>query len=308
MVELKHIDAFTREPFAGNPAAVVLAEENYRPATMQRIAREMNLSETAFLLKPTIKGADLQIRWFTPACEVSFCGHATVASFHTLAETERMGMRECRPYSFRLQTKSGLLAVTVYKESKTQSFIQVQVPKPTFRSYSGDLPAILKSLGFGKQALNSNLPVEVDQRGILYLPLKKLDLLLSLSPDFIALKNAGQGLKVSAVCPFTLETVDSGSDFHSRFFAPAWGVNEDPVTGSSNGPLGAYLTRHLKIPGEGGVYSLTGEQGDALGRKGRISVFVEKPGKAIQRVMIGGYAVTLYKTILPSRLFKTEAE
>jgi PhzF family phenazine biosynthesis protein len=308
MVELKHIDAFTRVPFTGNPAGVILAEEDYSPEIMQKIAGEMNLSETAFLLKPTLPSADLQIRWFTPSGEVSFCGHATVASFHALAEAGRMGMRECRPYTFRLQTKSGILTVTVYKESKNISFIQVQVPQPSFRAYSRDLNPVLKSLGIGRREMSADLPVEIDQRGILYLPLSKLDCLLNLMPDFNQVKKTGHSLKINAVCPFTLETLDPESDFHSRFFAPVWGVNEDPVTGSSNGPLGAYLVRHVEIPGEGGVYSLTGEQGDAIGRKGRVTVFVEKPGKAIKRVMIGGYAVTLYKTTLPAKLFHQEGE
>ena len=90
---IKHVDAFTTEQFSGNPAGVVLDARELNEKAMQNVARELNLSETAFILPPTVKSADIQIRWFTPAAEVPLCGHATIASFHALAESGMYGMR-----------------------------------------------------------------------------------------------------------------------------------------------------------------------------------------------------------------------
>jgi len=106
---VKHVDAFTTHPFAGNPAGVVIDARGLSDSDMQLLAREKNLPETAFVLPSTIKGADIQIRWFTPTTEVDLCGHATIASFHALAEESMEGMGTQGQHYFKLQTKSGIL-------------------------------------------------------------------------------------------------------------------------------------------------------------------------------------------------------
>jgi PhzF family phenazine biosynthesis protein len=114
-ISVKQVDAFTEIPLTGNPAGVVLKADGLSDRQMQMIAREMSVPETAFILPPSIPGADLRIRWFTPTVEVPLCGHATVASFHALAEDNMYGMELPGSYTFRLETKSGILPVEVTK-------------------------------------------------------------------------------------------------------------------------------------------------------------------------------------------------
>src|SRR5262249_637685 len=143
MIRIKHINAFTTRPFRGNPAAVVTRADALTEGQMQRIAREMNLAETAFVLKPSRPPADLTLRWFTPTTEVNFCGHGTIASFHALAEERRFRMGRPGQYSFKLETRSGVLPVSVRKGSSRKAWIQVQLPPTWFSSYEGPLVEIL---------------------------------------------------------------------------------------------------------------------------------------------------------------------
>lgn len=118
-VLLRHVNAFTTTPFCGNPAGVVVDARGLSDERMQLIARELGLPETSFVLPPTQRGADLQIRWFSPAVEIPLCGHATIAAFHVLAEEGLHGMRHYGVRAFNLQTKSGILQVGVDKDRKS---------------------------------------------------------------------------------------------------------------------------------------------------------------------------------------------
>src|SRR2546422_3912824 len=173
MLRIKHINAFTRNPFLGNPAAVVTKADGLTEKQMQLIAREMNLSETAFVLRPTRTGADLRLRWFTPTVEVSFCGHATVASFHALVEEGRFGTGRPGQYSFQLETRSGILPVSVQKRSATKAWVKVQLPPCSFSSYNGQLAQVLEALQVKQRELHPRLPVQIDARRMLYMPVTK---------------------------------------------------------------------------------------------------------------------------------------
>lgn len=302
-VRVKHINAFTSEPFCGNPAGVVLDGRDLADSRMQAIAREMNLSETAFVLPPTVRKADLQLRWFTPSVEVPLCGHATIAAFHALAEEKMMGMRQPGKYTFRLQTKSGLLNVVVDKQY-SGSVIEFQLPVPEFRVKRSISAALLKALGLRKHDLESNLPTA--SHSYLYVPVKRFSKLKILRPDFEKLKRLCTSSGYLGVCVFSLDTIEKSSAVHSRFFAPAAGINEDPVTGSANGPLGAYLYKFLLskdylIPWfllADGRMEFIGEQGDPIGRKGRVKIRIRGEGDSIQHVSIAGEAVTILNSIL----------
>ena len=308
MLQIKHINAFTSRPFSGNPAAVVTQGEGLSEKQMQAIAREMNLSETAFVLKPTSPRADLRLRWFTPTVEVSFCGHATIASLHALAEEGRFRMEQPGLYSFRLETRSGILPVSIKKRSAKRAWIQVQVPKTTFFSYDGQVLEILRALQVNTKDLHSHWPVQLDQRRILYIPFAKLSSLFAMKPNFDKLGQVGEKNQLHGVCVFTTETVDRESDFHSRFLAPNYGVNEDPVTGSSNGPLGAYLYQQGLLKPQKGKCLATGEQGDIIGRRGRVSVEVELGDEGVKAIRIGGEAVTLFEAPLSRKTLEDGAK
>lgn len=299
---LKHMNAFTNEPFSGNPAGVVLDAKGLSEKTMQAIARDMNLSETAFVLPPTTKNADIQIRWFTPTVEVPLCGHATIATFQALAEEGLHGIKHAGKHKFRLQTKSGVLNITVEK-NYSGNIVEFQLPVPRFQVKK--IPAaLLKALGLHPNDIEHRLPFVsyLD----LFLPIKKFSKLKSLQPDFMKVIAVNKATRSRGVCVLCLETVEQSSAVHSRFFGPAVGVNEDPVTGSANGPLGVYLYQYA-IPAEYPIPSLllpdgriefVGEQGDSIGRRGRVKIRLRVSGRSVKDVAIAGEAVTLMDSTL----------
>jgi trans-2,3-dihydro-3-hydroxyanthranilate isomerase len=301
--QLKHVNAFTGNAFAGNPAGVLLDARGLARDTMQAIAREMNLSETAFILPPTARTADLQIRWFTPAVEVPLCGHATIASFHALAEEGMYGMKRPGIYHFRLQTKSGILGITVEKKF-SGTIIEFQLPIPRFRPHKKVPPAVLKGLRIRPGDVESRLPFV--SASYLYLPLKKLSTVRSLDPDYAKVLAVSKATRTLGLCALCLETVEQSSAVHSRFFAPAAGIAEDPVTGSANGPLGVYLYKYA-IPADfpipsflmpDGRIEFIGEQGDEIRRRGRVKIRLSVSGHGVKQVAIAGEAVTMMDSTL----------
>jgi len=130
-IRIKQIDSFTSLPLSGNPAGVVQAADALTDQQMQAIAREVGASETAFILSPSTPAANLRIRWFTPQEEVGLCGHATVAAFHALAEDGSMGMANQGTFAFQMETKSGILPVTVDKDTEG-AVVFLGLPVPEF--------------------------------------------------------------------------------------------------------------------------------------------------------------------------------
>jgi len=301
-LRLKQVDAFTLTPFTGNPAGVVMEADGLTDAQMQAIAREKNVSETAFVLKPTVSDADVQIRWFTPSAEVPLCGHATIAAFHALAEEGLAGMKLEGQHYFRLQTKSGLLNVKVERNFLGTS-VEFELPVPKFRRTKLSA-SFLKSLGLKTGQLEHRLPIVGEMH--LYVPVKPVSVLKKIKPDFPGLNTLMAKAGFIGVCVFSLETLEKNSSVHSRFFAPSVGINEDPVTGSANGPLGVYLTQ-FAIPAGFRTFSrsladgrleFVGEQGDEIGRPGRVKIRVAHKNNKVQSVSIVGEAVTVLNSTL----------
>lgn len=295
---IKHVDAFTSEPFSGNPAGVVLDARGLTERSMQKIARELNLSETAFILPPTSRGADLQIRWFTPHMEVPLCGHATIASFHAMAEDGLHGMKRSGTYYFRLQTKSGILGIIVDKKF-SGTMIEFQLPLPKFKVRAKIPQALLTSLGLKSSDVRYDLPFVSDS--YLYLPLKTLSALARVQPKYAQLRAISQATRTLGISLLCLKTVEESSAVHSRFFAPEAGITEDPVTGSANGPLGVYLYQYViardhPVPSlllPDGRIEFIGEQGDEIGRRGRVKIRLRVTGHGVKQVSIAGEAVTI---------------
>jgi PhzF family phenazine biosynthesis protein len=256
-VLIYQVDAFTEKPFSGNPAAVCLLPQAKDAAWMQDVAKEMNLSETAFLLK---QEDGYNLRWFTPAVEVDLCGHATLASAHILWETGILRREE----EARFHTRSGLLTAV-----SRGGEIELNFPAKTEKA--ADAPA----------GLLEALKVKAD-----YIGKSKFDYLVrvdseetvrGLKPDFTVLKN----IPVRGVI-VTSRAVSPGYDFISRFFAPAAGVNEDPVTGSAHCTLGPFWSRLL------GKSDFLAYQASERGGVLRVRV-------AGDRVFLGGKAVTVLR-------------
>jgi PhzF family phenazine biosynthesis protein len=251
------IDSFTDRPFAGNPAAVCLLEKQPEDSWMQLVAREMNLSETAFLVP---RGGEFGLRWFTPTTEVDLCGHATLASAHFLWEQGHISA----DLPARFETRSGLLTA-----EKKGTWIEM------------DFPATPATPDASAEILESALGVKA-----VYVGRTRFDFVVevgseeavrALKPDFTALRRLeGRGVMV------TSRASGVGYDYVSRFFGPAVGIDEDPVTGSAHACLGPFWKERLGRDG------LIGFQASARGGFVRTRC-------AGERVLISGQAVTVFR-------------
>lgn len=254
-IQIHQVDAFTNQIFKGNPAAVCLLHEKMNDAWMQNLAAEMNLSETAFLLRRE-DGFDL--RWFTPEIEVDLCGHATLASAHVLwQEAWLSGDQQAR-----FHTRSGLLTADL-----KSGWIKMDFPAQPAQEVSPP-PGLLEAMGTQSSFIGFN--------GIDYLLLLDSEKTIAeLNPDFIQLaKIPCRGVMVTST--------SANYDFVSRFFAPQVGIEEDPVTGSAHCCLGPFWATRLKKT------EMTAFQ--ASSRGGVVKVQVRE-----DRVLLSGEAVTVFK-------------
>ena len=251
------VDAFADRPFTGNPAAVCVMDAPRDEEWMQKVAMEMNLSETAFL-HPQDGGYHL--RWFTPALEVALCGHATLASAHVLWETRTLAPGD----EARFHTKSGLLTCRRDGEWTWMDF-PAKPPQP-----SEPIPGLAEALGVA--------PVYVGRSHYdVLVEVASEDEVRGVEPDIRALR----GVQARGVI-VTARAAGDGYDFVSRFFAPNAGVDEDPVTGSAHCVLAPYWAGKL------GPDELTGYQASRRGGTVRVRA-------AGDRVLLGGKAVTVLR-------------
>lgn len=276
------VDAFTRVALEGNPAGVVPLARGLSEAQMLAVAREMNLSETAFVL-PSAE-ADLRLRFFTPTQEVPLCGHALVASLillHELGEVHLSG----DAVRLRVETAAGVLAADLARDAGGVRVDTTQAT-PAFRPFERPVDDLLGILGASADDLRADLPVELSSTGLwdVMVPLAGADAFDGLMPDCRAL--AALSREVGAVGVYAF--VDEGDGLRCRSFAPAVGVDEDPASGTSAGALGAYLLRHGEVRPD---TPLLVSQGGACGRPGTIRVVVSgEPGEPTG-VVVGGHAV-----------------
>lgn len=256
------VDAFTDRPFAGNPAAVVLLESPREPAWMQAVAREMNLSETAFV---AASGAahEYALRWFTPAVEVPLCAHATLATAHALWNE----VRAASSFALRFHTLSGPLTAT-----RDGDWIELDLP--AILAVEREIaPALANALGARPSRAGKS-----DQDWIAEYASEAE--VRALRPDLAAVRALG-GQGVIATAP----SKDDAHDFVSRYFAPAVGIDEDPVTGAAHCTLSPWWSTKL------GRARLVGHQ---VSRRGGV-VRVEHRG---ERVSVAGRAVTVASGLL----------
>jgi PhzF family phenazine biosynthesis protein len=224
-IEIFQIDAFTSEAFRGNPAGVTFYN-NLTEIEKQLIAKEMNLSETAFISDSQI--ADYKLQWFTPTKEVNLCGHATIASLHYLFEKGIISDNQ----NITFETLSGIINCA----SKSGKFY-MQIPKPQLNEFEGCQEEILDALGVDRVDV-SDLPFILLDNGYLFICINTLQALWKIKPDFKRLYELSITKKeFFDIAVFTTEPVDNDASAHVRFFAPYHGIDEDPVTGSACGPL-----------------------------------------------------------------------
>lgn len=292
VIRVQQIDAFTQQPFRGNPAGVVIDADTLTDREMQLIAREINASETAFVVNSDQDLADLRLRWFTPSQEVKLCGHATIAAFHALAAEGRYYLEVGEEQSFMVETRSGTLEVDVDWHERFP-FIKFSLPIPSFTDFSGDLDFLANALNISADQMDKDFNPLIDNNGYLYFMVSNQQTLSTIHPNREALLQLKQKHDVLAIAAGTLDTTSSGADWDLRFFAPALGVPEDPVTGSANGPMACYLLKHKKVEFEEGELVLKGRQGHFMEREGTVHTLLRGYHQQVNELKIAGSAVTV---------------
>ncbi|MFB6354282.1 MAG: PhzF family phenazine biosynthesis protein [Halobacteriales archaeon] len=258
------VDAFTDEPLSGNAAGVVPDAEGLTPAQMQAVAREFGASETAFVIPSDT--ADRRLRFFTPTTEVDLCGHATVAAHAALRDAGAL-----EPGDSTVETAAGDLDVTV----EADGTVWLGQPAPEVREVDVTVEATAAALGLDPPSIRDvDLPLARASTGVpaLVVPVDYLSALGDIAVDRDAVLELCDEVGADGVYAFTFDTLDAEATLHGRFFAPALGIEEDPVTGTASGAVAGYL-RHVgafaPMPDE-----LRFEQGHFVDRPGRVRVRV----------------------------------
>jgi trans-2,3-dihydro-3-hydroxyanthranilate isomerase len=265
---------------------------------MQRIAQEMNLSETTFVLPPQAPAADFKVRIFTPVKELPFAGHPVVGTHWVLAHLGRVALREpLTRITFELGV--GLLPGDLHvSDGQVQRVVMTQ-DRPTFHDLLQDVGDLASGLGLAPEAITeTGMPVQVVSTGVpqMMVPIRSLEDVQRLGAgelNVTALNRACRAVGTECVMVFTFETERPKSTVHVRMFAPLLGVPEDPATGSANGALGAYLVQHQAVPLTESTVHIVSEQGAELNRPSTLYVEVDHRDGEPTGVRVGGQVVPL---------------
>jgi trans-2,3-dihydro-3-hydroxyanthranilate isomerase len=268
------VDVFTDAPLQGNPVAVFTDAADLSPEVMQRTAREMNLSESVFVVggPDAADGHDAHIRIFTPATELPFAGHPVLGTAIIIGAARHLSL-------VRLKTAAGVIPIALSRERDRIVYGEMEQPIPEFELFER-ADAVLAAVGVER----SELPVMACRNGLthVYVALGSEDAVAALDPDLTTLRKL-EGVGVSCFA-------GRGQRFKTRMFGPGVGVAEDPATGSAAGPLAVHLARHGWIEyGE----PIQIRQGEEIGRPSVLHARAEGSDERIERVVVGGSAVVV---------------
>jgi trans-2,3-dihydro-3-hydroxyanthranilate isomerase len=287
------VDVFTNRQFGGNPLAVFTNGRGIGAETMQAIAKELNLSETTFVLPPADAANDYRVRIFTPGKELPMAGHPTVGTTFVLAREHLIEHGEDGAETeIKLEEGVGTIPVRIGWQGGAAQFIQMRQPLPTFGPRVEDVGTVAEMLSIeASEIAETNLPIEVVSCGVpfLYVPVKSLRAVQNIKFRVDVWENKLKDVVPPEVFVFTREVEFADSTVHSRMFAPGMGIWEDPATGGASGPLGCYLVRYgVVASGADGAVELTSEQGIEMGRPSFIRIKIAHEGEAITDVRVGG--------------------
>jgi trans-2,3-dihydro-3-hydroxyanthranilate isomerase len=283
-------DVFTREPLLGNPLAVFTDARGIDAGRMQAIARELNLSESTFVLPAEIGDTDVRMRIFTPRVEMPMAGHPTIGSAFALAHAGRIPQGRPRVV-FGLNV--GPVPVDLEWELDALRFAWMTQVNPSFATPVSVRDEVAKALGLAPDQLAPDLPVQQVSCGVPFLlvPLRDQAAVDRAESDRGAIGRLGRQLGADLpIFLFALVGRRDDATAYSRMFSPVLGIAEDPATGSASGPLGCYLVEHGLVSGDA-AQRIVSLQGVAMGRASRIHVAVDGRPGAIERVRVGGEAV-----------------
>lgn len=311
---IKHVDAFSTKPFCGNPAGVITEADELTREMMQKIASEMNLSESAFVTLPESEDTVFRIRYFTPSNEVNLSGHVTIATCFALIEEGRIPLQNgitkvafgtnigSIPVDIHFNTRAGAnhqngigedsipLSIGEGREGRLEKIMMHQSIKE-YRTVTLPIREIAEILCIDESEIGkTGLPLEIIATGLeqLMIPVLHKESILEMNPDLIKLSLMNNKLGVQTNHIFTLDTFNQDCTTYSRHFAPSVGMWEDPATGTAAAGLGTYLFRHGVITSG----SLVMEQGKEVDSLARILVELGQDIEETGAVQVGGLAVT----------------
>lgn len=288
------IDSFTKERFKGNPAGVVLNADGLTEHQMLLIARELNNSETAFLMSADNNDCDGVIRYFTPKVEVPICGHATIAALYALATEKKLD--SC---VLKMKTKVGVLPFEIINKESDYQIVMTQGEFTLGAEFDKDvIQKLLQALQLENADLDDRCPIQIASTGHskVMIGIKSRNKLNRLMPNNQALIELSALIKCNGFFVFTFDTNNKNVLTNGRMFAPAIGINEDPVTGNANGPLGGYLIQNKIVKSNGNLFEFSAMQGEAIDRLGIMQVSVTVENDLSVLIRIKGDATVIFRT------------
>ena len=284
-----HYDVFTNDPLAGNQLAVFPDVRGLNTAHMQRIAREMNFSESTFIFPSEQPGTDVRMRIFTPYIEMPMAGHPTIGSTFALAHS---GVIPYGARRFVFGLNVGPTPVDLEWKDSVLAFVWMTQLPPAFGLPIEARAAVAAALSLTEGDLVPDLPVQEITCGtpFVFVALRDRATVDRASGDLASFKKLPQGIAGLPIFLFSVDPGSSGKIVYSRMFAPDFGIIEDPATGGASGPLGCYLVQYGLVSGQA-AREIVSHQGVAMGRPSRIHVAITGRPGAITDVKVGGEAV-----------------
>ena len=287
-IPIYQVDVFSTKLFSGNPLAVCLKGEIFREEQLQKVAREMNLSETTFVFPPSNSNANFDVRIFTPRKEIPFAGHPTLGTAYVLKYT---GLIPNKINHLVLNFKTGLISVHLQDDGK----VLMETPRGKILQNYPNTKDVAESLGLKANNINPDLPIQTVTTGFpaMLVPINSLDAIKKITLNLTILEPLLNQAKVDMIYPFTLQTCDDENSIHARGFAPFIGIPEDPGTGSVASALGYYLyDKNFKEK------NIIIEQGYEMKRPSNIFVEIDSAEGKTTEIRVGGRVRLVFKGIL----------
>lgn len=286
------LDVFTDSRYGGNQLAIFPEGQFVRKPLMARIAKELQLSETVFVLPPSKREHHFKMRIFTPAMELPTAGHPTIGTAFFMVRHIQFD-DEANLLDLLIEQTAGTIRACVKLREGAPVYSDMIMPKPSFVTTHDDRKAFAEMLGLKEDALEDELPIEVISCGIpfTFIPIRSKSCVEKIQLDIAKWKALKERLGVSFIYAFTRETSRPHSHVHGRMFAPEAGIMEDAATGGANGPLGCYLYKHRLLPHHSDDLEIISEQGFEMGRPSIINIHIKGESGKISEVKIGGKCV-----------------
>ena len=294
----RRISTFTNDPYAGNPAWVVISVDAPQDEKrLQILASELNpVSDTVFVFSGT-ESSDVYLRFFSQSEEINFSGHGTIAAYHALESEDLIKFTE--PITLvRQKTRTGIQHIELRIKDKKIERVTVSLPVPQFISMPLEVKSISRFLGISPiDILNAAYPIGVvalSGCSDIVVPVKSCDFLLNIEPNFQLIKDYCAQFHLTGIIVYCLDTLNKNNTAHMRHFAPAIGINEDPVSGTGSASLGCYLLHNRIVPIEEMTRMLV-EQGCSMKRPGLVYIHVYTHKNQILKVSFGGQGVVTFE-------------